>query len=185
MENLIGKYKNKLVAIGECGLDYDRLNYSSKEEQLETFPVHFDLAEKYGLPLYLHNRNTAGDFCDLVRKNRDKFGEGVVHSFTDGIEELKDCLDLGLYIGVNGCSLKTEENIKVVKEIPLDRIMLETDCPYCEIRKSHAGYKYVKTHFEKKKKEKKLPESICKDRNEPISMMLLGNKSSAGSCGSG
>jgi TatD DNase family protein len=75
-------YKDKLVAIGECGLDYDRLNYASKEQQLTVFPWHFALAEKLKLPMYLHNRNTGDDFYDLVRKNRDRFSSGVVHSFT-------------------------------------------------------------------------------------------------------
>lgn len=63
-------------------MDYDRLEWSTKEEQLEVFPYHFDLAEKYKLPMYLHNRNTGNDFYEIVRKNRDRFSTGCVHSFT-------------------------------------------------------------------------------------------------------
>lgn len=62
----------------------------------------------------------------MVRANRHRFTNGVVHSFTGTVEEMKKLLELDLYIGVNGCSLKTEENLAAVKEIPLDRIMLET-----------------------------------------------------------
>ena len=53
-------------AIGECGLDYDRLNYASKENQIKAFIPHFDMAQKYNLPMYLHNRNTGRDFFDLI-----------------------------------------------------------------------------------------------------------------------
>lgn len=168
--------KSKLVAIGECGLDYDRFDYASKEDQLAAFPFHFDLAEKYGLPLYLHNRNTDGDFIKMIKENRHKFSTGVVHSFTDDLDELKACLDLDLYIGVNGCSLKTEENLEVVKHIPLDRIMLETDCPYCEIRRTHATHKHVKTIIPKVKDKKYNPEDpdkMVNGRNEPCTQIQI------------
>ena len=101
------------------------------------FPFHFDLAEKYNLPMYLHSRSTEGDFARIVKENRSKFSTGVVHSFTGDEQELQELLDLDLYIGINGCSMKTKENCEIVKKVPLDRIMLETDCPYCEIRNSH------------------------------------------------
>jgi TatD DNase family protein len=67
----------------------------------------------------------------------------VVHSFTGTVEEMRELMDLGLYIGINGCSFKTVENCEVVKEVRLDRLMLETDGPWCEVRPSHEGYKYL------------------------------------------
>lgn len=111
LEAVLNKIKPKLVAIGECGLDYDRFHYSSKEEQLAVFPYHFALAEKYKLPMYLHNRNTGNDFYDLVKQNRKRFSSGVVHSFTGTLEELKQILELDLYVGINGCSMKTQQNL--------------------------------------------------------------------------
>ena len=104
---------------------------------------------EHKLPMYLHSRSTGGDFTKIVRENRDKFSTGVVHSFTGDEEELQEIIDLDLYVGVNGCSLKTEENCNIVKAIPLERIMLETDCPYCDIRNKHYSSQFVKTSFSK------------------------------------
>ena len=137
------------------------------------FPPHFDLAQKHGLPMYLHSRSTKGDFVRLVKENRHKFSTGVVHSFTGDEEELRELLKLDLYIGVNGCSFKTAENLEVVRQIPIDRIMLETDCPYCQIRNSHAGAKFVKTKFPTVTKEKYKGDKIVRDRNEPCTMIQV------------
>ncbi|OLN92059.1 Deoxyribonuclease Tat-D 1 [Colletotrichum chlorophyti] len=139
-----------LVAFGEFGLDYDRLHYCSKTIQLHSFAAQLDLVvgTKPQLPLFLHSRAAHEDFVRLLK---EKFGDnleklekgGVVHSFTGTIEEARELMDLGLYIGINGCSFKTEENCDVVKQVDLDRMMIETDGPWCEIRPSHFGYKYL------------------------------------------
>ncbi|KAK1985188.1 TatD family hydrolase [Colletotrichum cereale] len=142
--------KSGLVAFGEFGLDYDRLHYCSKTIQLHSFAAQLDLVleTKPQLPLFLHSRAAHDDFVRLLK---EKFGGrleklekgGVVHSFTGTIEEARELMDLGLYIGINGCSFKTEENCEVVRQIALDRMMIETDGPWCEIRPSHFGFKYL------------------------------------------
>ncbi|OAA78431.1 Deoxyribonuclease, TatD [Akanthomyces lecanii RCEF 1005] len=139
-----------LAAFGEFGLDYDRLHFCNKTVQLHSFAEQLKVAAAMEpqLPLFLHSRAAAADFARLMK---DAFGPrlerlrrgGVVHSFTGSLEEMRELLDLGLYVGINGCSFKTEENCAVVRELPLDRIMLETDGPWCEVRPSHAGWKYL------------------------------------------
>ena len=99
---------------------------------------------------------------------------GVVHSFDDTIELATEFIELGFYIGINGCSLKTDENLQVVKDIPLDKILLETDCPYCEIKNTHTSMKYVTTKFEPKKQEKKYERGkMVKGRNEPNQIIQI------------
>jgi TatD DNase family protein len=66
MYNLYEQYKDKIIAIGECGLDYDRFHYSPKDVQLKYYEPHFALAEKTGLPMYLHSRNTEDDFYSIL-----------------------------------------------------------------------------------------------------------------------
>jgi TatD DNase family protein len=168
IREVYAKYKDKIIAIGECGLDYDRFHYSPKETQLKYYPPHFKLANETRLPMYLHSRNTSDDFYQITKENRHMFSTGVVHSFTESADVLNQYLSLDLYIGVNGCSLKTQENLDVVKLIPLDRIMLETDAPYCDIRNTHASFNYIKTQFKDRVKKEKMKKGLmCKDRNEP------------------
>lgn len=159
--------KDKIVAIGEFGLDYDRLQFCSVEEQKPAFIAQFRLAEQTGLPLFLHDRNTGGDFAEIVHANRSRFKTGVVHSFTGTHEDLSRYLSLDLYIGLNGCSLKTQENIEVAKTVPLDRLMLETDGPYCGIRSTHAGFSSIASIWPAKDKKKWDPNACVKGRTEP------------------
>lgn len=178
MDELIGKLGPKCAAVGECGLDYDRLDYSDKQTQLKVFPMHFELAAKHRLPMYLHSRNCAEDFVRIVKENRKKFSTACVHSFTGGAAELKELLALDLYIGINGCSLKTEQNVEVMKLVPLDKLMIESrpaahaaDSPYCEINKTHFGYDKIKTHFDSRDKKKWTDAALVKSRNEPCKIV--------------
>ncbi|ODV95466.1 hypothetical protein PACTADRAFT_34032 [Pachysolen tannophilus NRRL Y-2460] len=143
-----GKLKNIVKAFGEIGLDYDRLNYAPKSLQKEFFEKQLIVASELELPLFLHMRNACDDFLEIItpfyhgtRADGKKLTKkGVVHSFTGTVEELTKLLELDFYIGINGCSLKTEENLANIPKIPLNRLLIETDAPWCEIRKSHACY---------------------------------------------
>lgn len=142
---ITGRNTGLIKAFGEIGLDYDRLNYASKEDQLDYFEKQLKIAVEVNLPIFLHMRSANEDFLNILTKYWNDLPKGgVVHSFTGTLEELKKLLTLdNLFIGVNGCSLKTEENLQVVKEIPLEKLLIETDAPWCEIKKTHAGYKYL------------------------------------------
>eukprot|EP00531_Pseudo-nitzschia_arenysensis_P018903 CAMPEP_0116133650 /NCGR_PEP_ID=MMETSP0329-20121206/10221_1 /TAXON_ID=697910 /ORGANISM="Pseudo-nitzschia arenysensis, Strain B593" /LENGTH=339 /DNA_ID=CAMNT_0003628299 /DNA_START=207 /DNA_END=1226 /DNA_ORIENTATION=+ len=177
-----GQNSGCVVAIGEFGLDYDRLEFSPKEIQLEYFRKQLDRFlycdnDSIGkLPLFLHNRSVGRDLLEILLEYKDKVHpktqqpvqiRGVVHSFDDSLELAQEFIDLGLFIGLNGCSLKTEENLAVVKELPLDKILLETDCPYCEIKATHAGHHFIQTTFAKKPDKKFELGKMVKGRNEP------------------
>lgn len=167
---LIKENREQVVAIGEFGLDYDRTKFCDKETQLRFFEKQLDLCEQTGLPLFLHCRAAASDLVSILQKHRSRVSGGVVHSFDGSAEDRDSILSLGFHIGINGCSLKTEENLSVMKDIPNDKLMIETDCPWCEVRPSHAGHKLIKTKFENypavdKKKWKE--GATVKSRNEP------------------
>ncbi|KAI4310618.1 hypothetical protein MLD38_035585 [Melastoma candidum] len=163
-----GIQKGKVVAIGECGLDYDRLHFCPAAIQKKYFEKQFDLACATKLPMFLHMRAAADDFCDIMKRNEARFTGGVAHSFTGCAEERDKLLSFSnMFIGINGCSLKTEDNVEVVQGLPVERMMIETDSPYCEIKSTHASHKYVKSTWTSKKKEKHDQESTIKGRNEP------------------
>ncbi|GAB2295912.1 hypothetical protein Dimus_030060 [Dionaea muscipula] len=118
--------------------------------------------------MFLHMRAAAEDFCHIVDRNKSRFTAGVTHSFTGSAGERDKLLGFSnMYIGVNGCSLKTSENIEVVMGIPAERMMIETDSPYCEIKNTHAGIKMVKYLLPSKKRERYDSECLVKGRNEP------------------
>lgn len=167
------------VAFGEIGLDWDRLFLSPRATQIEFFEKQLDLAIELDLPLFLHSRSCHDEFEAIIRPRLDRLPRrGLVHSFTGTVDEMNKLLDLGFDIGINGCSMKTEENLEVVKAVPLERLHVETDGPWCEIRPSHASAKYLDgapTLPKAVKKEKWAPGLMVKGRNEPCTIPLVAH----------
>eukprot|EP00560_Eucampia_antarctica_P002668 CAMPEP_0197832748 /NCGR_PEP_ID=MMETSP1437-20131217/15955_1 /TAXON_ID=49252 ORGANISM="Eucampia antarctica, Strain CCMP1452" /NCGR_SAMPLE_ID=MMETSP1437 /ASSEMBLY_ACC=CAM_ASM_001096 /LENGTH=307 /DNA_ID=CAMNT_0043436301 /DNA_START=275 /DNA_END=1198 /DNA_ORIENTATION=- len=175
-----GKLEGTVVAMGELGLDYARTEFCPVDVQKRGFIAQLNIALQIGLPLFLHNRDTGTDLLDILKEHyfsKDTENNfilgGVVHSFDDTLELARKFIDLGLYIGINGCSLKKPENLAVVKEIPLNRLMLETDCPWCDIRATHAGHGHIQTKFPTKTEKKYVEGSCVKGRYEPCHIIQV------------
>ena len=131
---LEAKGRGLATAFGEIGLDYDRLHFAGREQQLKYFEAQLDIAVKVQLPLFLHSRAASEDFERLLSSRLPSLPKGgLVHSFTGTMEEMNRLVALGLDIGINGCSMKTEENLDVVKAVPLDRLQIETDGPWVRL----------------------------------------------------
>jgi TatD DNase family protein len=121
-----------VVAVGECGLDYFR-NFSPRQSQIHAFETQLELAVDTQLPVFLHQRDAHEDFVAALRSIRDRLVGGVAHCFTGGPAELEAYLDLDLYIGVTGwvCDERRGHALReALPDIPLDRLLLETDAPY-------------------------------------------------------
>lgn len=121
-----------VVAIGETGLDFNR-NFSTPEQQIHAFEQQLELACETGLPLFLHERDAHQKQLEMLRSHRDHFSRAVAHCFTGSRKELYNYLDLDLYIGITGWICDERRGIELqqlIKEIPADRLMLETDAPY-------------------------------------------------------
>ena len=124
--------KNNPHAIGETGLDFFR-NLSTYEEQIFAFEEQIRIAIDTNKPLFLHQRDSHDDFIKILRKYSSDINKSVVHCFTGTQEQLEDYLELDCYIGVTGWICDEKRNIelrKTIKNIPLERLMIETDCPY-------------------------------------------------------
>lgn len=122
----------KIVAVGECGLDYDRM-FSAKENQIRCLEKHIVLAERLDKPLFLHERSAADDFVKRFKRHPEICGKSVVHCFTGDKATLDRYLSMGFSIGITGwiCDEKRSKELReAVRLIPLDRILVETDAPY-------------------------------------------------------
>ena len=119
-------------AIGETGLDFFR-DLSPRADQEQSFVAHMEVAHDTGLPMFLHERDAYPRFADILRQHRDELSDVVVHCFTGEAEALHAYLDLDCHIGITGwiCDERRGSHlVQLVKDIPLDRLMIETDAPY-------------------------------------------------------
>lgn len=123
---------DKIVAVGETGLDYDRM-YSKKEHQLHFFKELIEVAEELQKPMFLHQRDAVDDFIRCFTGHEALCPQSVVHCFTDGRDVLQRLLDMGFYIGITGwiCDERRGDALRdAVSILPLDRVLVETDAPY-------------------------------------------------------
>ncbi len=122
----------KVVAIGECGLDYYRLEPNTKEAQVKAFTAQITLAHEVKKPLMIHCRNAFGDLISMLDNERNQLNpiSGVIHFFTGSKDDAKHLLDLGFSFSFGGVITFTHEYDEVVSYIPIEYILLETDAPY-------------------------------------------------------
>lgn len=122
--------KRRFYAVGEIGLDY-YWDKTFKVQQIEAFETQVDWALQYDLPIVIHSRESTQDCIDIVRKKQNGKLKGIFHCFSGSMEQAKEVVSLGLYLGIGGVVTYTKGNLPdIVKEIPLSGIVLETDAPY-------------------------------------------------------
>ena len=122
----------RVVAVGECGLDYDRM-FSAKDSQLDCLRRHMDLAEEVDKPMFLHERDASEDLMRLFEDRKELCRRSVVHCFTGDWDTLRRYISMGFMIGITGwiCDDRRAEALRdAVAALPNDRFMIETDAPY-------------------------------------------------------
>jgi TatD DNase family protein len=130
IRELIGK--DAIVAVGECGLDYFR-DFSPRDEQRSAFQRQIAIAQEFGLPLFLHQRDAHRDFVEILRPELGTITRAVAHCFTGEEDALQEYVAMGLYIGITGwiCDERRGKHLHdIASFIPDDRLLLETDAPY-------------------------------------------------------
>jgi TatD DNase family protein len=123
---------DQVVAIGECGLDFNR-DFSPRNQQERWFEAQVELACELRLPLFLHERDAHQRFIGILGRHRNRISNAVVHCFTGSEQELRTYLDLDLHIGITGwiCDERRGVHLRdLIRLVPLDRLMLETDAPF-------------------------------------------------------
>lgn len=130
---------DEVRAIGETGLDFFR-NFSPRQAQLDSFERHLALAGELDMPLFLHERDSWPTFGEVLKKWRDKLGPVVVHCFTGEADALHAYIDMDCHIGITGWIADERRGthlIDLVRDIPANRLMIETDAPYLLPRNIH------------------------------------------------
>ncbi|ERI95284.1 hydrolase, TatD family [Clostridiales bacterium oral taxon 876 str. F0540] len=167
---------NKVRAIGEIGLDYYYEGNPSREIQKSVFRTQMELARELNLPVVIHDRDAHEDTLKILKEFPEV--KGVLHCFSGSVEFAKECLKLGYYIGFTGVVTfkNAKKIIEVAKEVPLDRMLVETDCPYMAptpFRGKRNRSDYIKYIIEKLSEIKEVTEEeISKLTIENIRRML-------------
>lgn len=139
----------EIVALGEIGLDYYR-EPVDKELQQKLFRSQLSLAESLNLPVVIHTRSASDDTIKILKEYNVK---GVIHCFSDSLDVAREYLKLGFYLGIGGIvTFKNTKLPQILKEIPLEKIVLETDAPYIT------------------------PEPIRKEKNQPLNVKIIAKK---------
>ena len=122
----------KVVAIGEIGLDYHWVkDQALREQQKQWFIKQINLANEYHLPISIHNRESTEDCVEILKENTPKYG-GVMHCYSGSVETMGVVIKLGLHIALGGTVTFTNAKTpkEVAEEVPLDKLLIETDAPY-------------------------------------------------------
>ncbi|WP_016957078.1 TatD family hydrolase [Catenovulum agarivorans] len=154
---------SRVVAIGECGLDYNR-DFSPRDIQRLVFVQQLQLAEQLHAPLFLHQRDAHADFVQLLQQHISDFSKTVVHCFTGEAQELQTYIEMGCYIGITGwvCDERRGQHLlPLLANIPADRLLIETDAPYL-----------IPRHIQKKNKSRRNQPSYLVDICEFIAQQL-------------
>lgn len=121
----------KCIAIGEIGLDYHYEGFD-KNKQIELFERQIILAHEVGLPIIIHSRDASADMLKVLTANKNYLTEGfLMHCYSESLEQAKNYLDLGGYFAFGGAlTFKNSKRYEILKNLPIDRLLFETDCPY-------------------------------------------------------
>lgn len=132
MLQLIRKNRDIVVAVGECGLDFERM-YSPEEFQIKTFRSMLHMASSTKLPVFLHERGAEEPFVKTMKTHKEMYPHSLVHCYTGNKQKVYRYLQMGFMIGITGWICDNRRNkdlLEAIRIIPLDRLMVETDSPY-------------------------------------------------------
>ncbi len=163
----------KVIALGEMGLDY-YWDKSPKEIQKEVFRKQIKLAKKVKLPIIIHNRDAHEDIVKILQEEEAEEVGGIMHCFSSSLEIAKQCIEMNFYISFGGpVTFKNAKRPKeVAKEIPLDRLLIETDCPYLTPH-PYRGKRNEPSYIQL------IAEEIAKLKNSPYEQIILATNENA------
>jgi TatD DNase family protein len=168
----------EIIAVGECGLDYHR-DFSPRPAQRKAFERQLQIAADVGKPLFLHQRDAHEDFLAILKNFAGRLGPAVVHCFTGSHEQMIECLDAGYYIGITGwlCDERRGLHLReMVRHIPADRLLIETDAPYLLPRtvRPLPSHRRNEPMF-----LRHIVEELARDRGEPVELTAANSTAAA------